>query len=545
MRKITTTALSVALATSLSIWGVSPAIAAEEIEGGVDCAPCHGDAHKTGDENPHGYPTANAETTSNNKTSDKETSENTTDEKKESTKEVEQADTEKTDSKTTNTKDSESADENTSQSAAQTNSSYTPLDENLTLETINEAIEEEYTSRINTLKTEAEALISELNTPDAYIANSDKVKDFYQQIIAETNTLCILMKEYALRYAELILASDLSDGDKQDTLDGIYDYIYEDAADEIYDEIYDTILDDLYDAFYDGVLDNRPDSISYEEWDYITTDEYNQLDYTRDIVYFLRNRLSSDVYKFRSNLRTALYNSDTERAQNKIDEFKESIENAKQLSGLTNTGSNITQTDTANTPDAKNTEAPTVAGASQEEKNELLAYLDKWDAQAAENHKVDPYTEESYKTFNEASQAAREVINENKSTSEDLQAAQKTYDDAWYKLTTVSSNDYGVYSYTDIARTPEEYEGIPMTFSGKVVQVINGDDEIQLRVATDGSYGDVILVGYSSDLLNWRVLEDDMITIYGTCLGLYTYQSTLKGAISIPAIYADGIVLSE
>lgn len=540
MRKITTTALSVALATSLSIWGVSPAIAAEEIEGGVDCAPCHGDAHKTGDENPHGYPTVDTTTESN-----KESSDVTTDEKSESAKEIKQDDSEKTSTKTASTEDSESVNKSASQNETQPNSSYTSLDENLTLETIDEAIEEEYTSRINTLKTEAEALISELNTPDAYIANSDKVKDFYQQIVEETNTLCILMKEYAVRYAELILSSDLSDGDKRDALDGIYDYIYEDASDEIYDEIYDTILDDLYDAFYDGVLDDHPDSVSYEEWDYVTTDEYDQLDYTRDVVYFLKNRLSSDVYKFRSNIRTALYNSDTERAQNKIDEFKKSIESAKQLSGLTNAGSNNAQTDTANTANVNNIQESAVAAAPQEERDELLAYLDKWDAQAAENHKVDPYTEESYKAFNEASQAAREIINENKSTSEDLQVTQKAYDDAWYKLTTVSSNDYGVYSYTDIARTPEEYEGIPMTFSGKVVQVINGDDEIQLRVATDGSYDDVILVGYSSDLLNWRVLEDDMITIYGTCLGLYTYQSTLKGAISIPAIYADGIVLSE
>lgn len=527
MKKIATTALSVTLATSLAIWGAAPAIAAGEIDA-PDCAPCHGDAHKPGDENPHGYPTADTETSSDKK-------ESTADEKNEPVKETEQNNNEKKTSETPNPESSNSSDIDASQGG------YKPLDESLSLETINEAIEEEYTSRINTLKTEAETLINELNTPDAYIANSDKVKEFYQHIIEETNILCILMKEYAVRYAELVLSSDLSDGDKRDALDGIYDYIYEDASDEIYDEIYDTLLDDLYDAFCDGVLDDRPDSISYEEWDYVSSDEYNQLDYARDLVYFFRNRLSSDVYKFRNNVKTALYNSDTERAQNKINEFKETIEHTKQLCGLTGANSDSAQD---NTTDLKSTETTAIA-ASQEERDELLAYLDKWDNQAAENHKVDPYTEESYKTFNEASEAAREVIDDDKATSENLTTAQKAYDNAWYKLATVSSNDYNAYAYTDIARTPEEYEGTLMTFSGKVVQVINGDDEIQLRVATDGSYGDVVLVGYTSDLLNWRVLEDDMITVYGTCLGLYTYQSTLGGPVSIPAIYADGIVLNQ
>lgn len=114
MRKITTTALSVALATSLSIWGVSPAIAAGETDT-PDCRACHGDAHKPGDENPHGYSTASGETTPS-----AENSESTTAETRESTKEAKQNDTEKTDSKTTTTKDFESADKSTSQDATQT-----------------------------------------------------------------------------------------------------------------------------------------------------------------------------------------------------------------------------------------------------------------------------------------------------------------------------------------------------------------------------------------------------------------------------------------
>lgn len=545
MRKITTTALSVALATSLSIWGVSPAIAAGETDT-PDCRACHGGAHKPGDENPHGYSTASGETTPS-----AENSESTTAETRESTKEAKQNDTEKTDSKTTTTKDFESADKSTSQDATQTKSSYTPLDENLTLETIDEAIEEEYTSRINALKTEAEALINELNTANAYIANSDRVKDFYQQIMEETNTLCILMKEYAVRYAELILASDLSDGDKRDALDGIYDYIYEDASDEIYDEIYDTILDDLYDAFYDGVLDDRPDSISYEEWDYITTDEYDQLDYARDVVYFLRNRLSSDVYKFRSNIRTALYNSGTERAQNKIDELKESIEKAKQLSGLINGGSNNAQTNTANAADINNAEESTAAAAPQEERDGLLAYLDKWDAQAAENHKVDPYTKASYEAFSNSSKAARNLIEKSGTTSEDLKKAQDAYDDAWYALETMSSQ-YQSVSYVNLVNSPESYKGQLITKTGIVGAVApnkKDSDTGLISISTGEADFDMIFILYPLNILDDNITEGTTITVYGTYYGTLDSGDVLKNSalsgVPIPNIYADSIVVSE
>lgn len=70
---------------------------------------------------------------------------------------------------------------------------------------------------------------------------------------------------------------------------------------------------------------------------------------------------------------------------------------------------------------------------------DLLAYVDEWDASVASAHATDPYTEESFSAFNDASKAARKVAEDRKSSSEDLAAAKQAYDDAWYGLVTISS----------------------------------------------------------------------------------------------------------
>ena len=62
-----------------------------------------------------------------------------------------------------------------------------------------------------------------------------------------------------------------------------------------------------------------------------------------------------------------------------------------------------------------------------------------------------------------------------------------------------------------------------------------------LRVATKGKYDNVIYVTYLSSIVESRVLEDDTVTIYGTSKGLYSYESTGAGTITIPAVSADYI----
>ncbi len=94
-------------------------------------------------------------------------------------------------------------------------------------------------------------------------------------------------------------------------------------------------------------------------------------------------------------------------------------------------------------------------------------------------------------------------------------------------------------TYDQVARTPDDYEGKKMQFTGKVIQVIEGKSETQIRLAVDGNSDNIILVGFDPDILNGsRVLEDDLVTVSGTSVGTVSYKSTMGGKITIPAMAA-------
>lgn len=96
-------------------------------------------------------------------------------------------------------------------------------------------------------------------------------------------------------------------------------------------------------------------------------------------------------------------------------------------------------------------------------------------------------------------------------------------------------------TYDQLARTPDDYIGEKVKFSGKVVQVMEGDGEIQLRFAVNDDYDQIIYLAYSPEIVNQRVLEDDYLTIYGSSLGTMSYESTLGATITIPAAFVDNI----
>ena len=80
------------------------------------------------------------------------------------------------------------------------------------------------------LESERDALSEEILDFDAYTKNVNKVKAYYDDALKQTELLSIRLREYAYKYAELILNGDASYKVKYKDLSGIYDYIYEDAA---------------------------------------------------------------------------------------------------------------------------------------------------------------------------------------------------------------------------------------------------------------------------------------------------------------------------
>ena len=105
--------------------------------------------------------------------------------------------------------------------------------------------------------------------------------------------------------------------------------------------------------------------------------------------------------------------------------------------------------------------------------------------------------------------------------------------------------------YKDIARMPDDYEGMNVYFTGQVVQVMESSftSSVTYRInVTKDSYGyweDTVYVTYKLPDGSPRILEDDVVKFYGVCKGVYTYSSVLGSNITIPYVDAKIIDLVD
>lgn len=367
MKRFARIAISSTLAISLAFWGISPALADEETNQGDD-------------------------TNSTSALIDSENNENDS---------------------TTNSQDS-----------TLSSSSYKPIDPTLTLDTIDDVIEKEYTSRIEALCSEGENLLNEITTYDDYLNDyfngDNKVKTFYKKVVDETNILCVTLCDYAILYVELAMNSDLSDKERKTAAENLNKLIYEDAYKAIDDNIYNGLLDDFNDKFLDDILKEMPEDAWADEFSQMKADEAMWLQSAYDDVYYVNHKTHKAIEYLLKDTKAYLSFRVSARMINVLAEFKETLDNLKFHSGVI-------------------TESTTKEPATKEERAKVKAYLDKWDDEAAKAHEANPYTEESYEVFTEASKTARIVCNAKSSSIEDIEAAQKAYDDAWYGLTPIEN----------------------------------------------------------------------------------------------------------
>lgn len=174
------------------------------------------------------------------------------------------------------------------------------------------------------IESERDALSEELTDYNLYIKNVDKVKAYYDDTLKQTELLSIRLREYAYKYAELIMNEDASYKIKYKDLSGIYECIYEDAGEAMYD-IYDKTVKDMYDIYYDGIIKDAYDTEDYDVWSDVSSDAYDDWSNCLSDIYDVWSDMQSDIYEFQSDLRSEVYDHDDERAQKKMDKFKKSI----------------------------------------------------------------------------------------------------------------------------------------------------------------------------------------------------------------------------
>lgn len=157
-----------------------------------------------------------------------------------------------------------------------------------------------------------------------------------------------------------------------------------------------------------------------------------------------------------------------------------------------------------------------------------------------------------YEGLAEADATARKVEAESKAAVESAameaskaaeeQAAQasKEAEEALKAAEEAKGYETGI-TYDQIARTPDDYTGQKVKFSGKVIQVVEGDTTVQIRLAVNKDYNKILYGEYDKSIVSSRVLEDDIVTIYGTSFGLLSYKSAIGATITIPSVKIDKI----
>ncbi len=103
------------------------------------------------------------------------------------------------------------------------------------------------------------------------------------------------------------------------------------------------------------------------------------------------------------------------------------------------------------------------------------------------------------------------------------------------------------YTYNEISRNPDNYKGKYAHFKGEIIQSMESGDSYTFRVnVSRTSYGwtDTILVSYTKkEASESRLLEDDVVDLYGILGGTYTYETVMGNEMTIPLLYAEYVEL--
>ena len=135
----------------------------------------------------------------------------------------------------------------------------------------------------------------------------------------------------------------------------------------------------------------------------------------------------------------------------------------------------------------------------------------------------------------EEERLAKEKEEEERLEQESIEAAEE-----WQEKLNNPRTDV---TYDNLMRTPDEYFGEVIQYSGTVLQTITGDGIVQQRVALYDDYDKIVLIEYAEELPEVRLLDDDYITFTGMSFGTITYETVLGAKLEIPSIFVERINL--
>ena len=88
--------------------------------------------------------------------------------------------------------------------------------------------------------------------------------------------------------------------------------------------------------------------------------------------------------------------------------------------------------------------------------------------------------------------------------------------------------------YETFARDSDAMKRQYFTFTGKILQAMEG--HYRLGVRSGSSYSDVVYLDYTPAEGEERILENDIVTVWGMSMGLYTYTTVNEKSITVPRL---------
>lgn len=149
------------------------------------------------------------------------------------------------------------------------------------------------------------------------------------------------------------------------------------------------------------------------------------------------------------------------------------------------------------------------------------------------------------KAVREAKEAEEKALAEQRA-KEEAEAKAKADEEARLKAeqeAVAKKANAQTIDYAQLKKNPDRYKGEYVKYTGEVLQILEGDDITNIRLAvTKSSYGynsnDVIFVEYPGYT---DFVDDDIVTVYGEIYGSYSYESQAGYNISLPGLLADTV----
>ena len=181
-------------------------------------------------------------------------------------------------------------------------------------------------------------------------------------------------------------------------------------------------------------------------------------------------------------------------------------------------------------------------------------FSDKDTALKANNYELGYVTSKDGKIIVENKKEIKEAEDKKKAEEEAKKIAEKAEEEAKKKAEQEEQEfkeSCKKYSFEELARNLEKIEGTNVKITGEVIQALYGNDSVDLRIniTKEGTYTtyytDTVYVVYYPEDGEDKILEDDIVTVYGTAQGDYSYTSTIGAKITLPLIYGKYVTINK